>query len=73
MKAFELIKTDYEFNHLDESTEFKEYIDYVFEGKNTIYLVFDKEHNKENSKTQRSHIKTYYKKKGWLKVKFLYS
>lgn len=68
MKAFELTKTDYEFNHLDESSEFKEYIDYVFEGKNTIYLVFKKEH--KGFKNPKSHIVSYYMKRGWLKVKF---
>lgn len=68
MKAFELKKTDYEFNHLDESSEFNEYIDYVFESKNTIYLVFKKDH--KGFKKPKSHIKKYYKNKGWQKVKF---
>lgn len=69
MKAFELAKTDYKFNHLDESSEFKEYIDYVFMGKNTIYLVFKKDH--KGFKNPKSHITKYYKKLGWVKVKFL--
>lgn len=68
MKAFELTKTDYEFNHLDESSEFKEYIDYVFESRNTIYLVFKKGH--KVFKNPKGHIKRYYKNRGWLKVKF---
>lgn len=69
MKAFELTKTDYQFNHLDESSEFKEYIDYVFEGKNTIYLVFKK--GWKEFKNPKSHMAKYYKNKGWVKVKFL--
>jgi hypothetical protein len=68
MNAFELIKTHYEFNHLDESSEFKEYIDYVFEGKNTIYLVFKK--GNKGFKNPKSHITKYYKSRGWMKVKF---
>lgn len=67
MKAFELTKTDYEFNYLDESSEFKEYIEYVFEGKNTIYLVFKKGFTNKNT---ISHVKEYYMSKGWIKVKF---
>lgn len=69
MKAFELIKTDYQFNHLDESSEFKEYIDYVFEGKNTIYLVFKKGY--KGFRNPKNHMRKYYKNKGWTKVKFL--
>jgi len=67
MKSFELLKTDFQFNHLDESDEFKEYIEYVFEYGTTIYLVFIKDFKYKNPK---SHIKEYYKKRGYLKVKF---
>jgi hypothetical protein len=67
MKAFELTKTNYEFDTHNESGEFKEYIEYVFEGKNTIYLVFKKGFTNENP---IKHIKKYYMSRGWIKVKF---
>jgi hypothetical protein len=68
MKSFELRKSDFEFNHLDESSEFREYIDFVFESKNTIFFVFEKGFTNTNPEV---HIKEYYKSRSSKKVKFL--
>jgi len=69
MKPFELFKTDFEFNSLDESYEFNEFVDYIFLRKNTIFVVFKKEFKK--NKNYKSHMTKYYKNRGWIKVKFL--
>lgn len=71
-KFYNLQKTSFEFRNDDVSYEFNEYVDFIFLGKNTLFVVFFKTITKEQSKNQRSHIKKYYADKGERKVKFLY-
>lgn len=70
MKSFELIKTNFEFRNDDVSSEFNEYIDYVFEYKEKLFFVFKKGFKNKNPK---KHIKEYYKQRGCKKsdIKFL--
>jgi hypothetical protein len=66
---YKLKKTDFEFNHLDESGEFNEHFEKVFLRKNTLYFVFKKTVTKH--KNIIGHVLRYYKKQREYKCKFL--
>ena len=70
-KFKKLSKTDFEFYENDVSSEFKETIDHVFVSKNTLFFVFKKDITTKTIKNVKSHVRNYYKSKGWLKIKFL--
>jgi len=69
MKAYDLLKSHFEFNMLDVTMEFNEYIEFVFVRKETLFFVFYKDF--KETKNPKGHIKEYYKSRGWKKVKFL--
>lgn len=69
MKAYDLFPSDFEFETLDVSWEFNEYIEFVFIRKRTIFFVFKKGNHK--TKNQESFIKEYYKGYDFKHIKFL--
>jgi len=68
MKAYDLLKNNFQFNETGIESEFKEYIDYVFKSKNTLFFVFKKGFSK--TKNPKLHIKESFKESG-CKIKFL--
>lgn len=74
-KFFELTETTFELNHLDQSYEFNEFFEYVFQKDNkktVLFFVFKKGKNKKEHKHLIKHVKEYYvKQRGYNKCKFL--
>lgn len=68
-KFYHLEKTDFEFELLDQSSEFKECFDFVFLNGLILFFVFKKEIKKK--KNIKSNVKEFYTKKGYKKIKFL--
>lgn len=69
MKSYQLSKSDFEFSIFDVSTEFKEYIDYVFISEKNIFFVFKKGYKR--TKYSKKFILEYYKHWGFKEIKFL--
>lgn len=69
MKSYCLEKSDFDFNILDQSWEFKDHVKMVFESENAIYFVL--KGNIGSTSFIKKHMKKYYKNKGWSKIKFL--
>jgi hypothetical protein len=69
MKAYDLVKSEFQFNHLDVSYEFAEYIDYVFIRNRAIFFVFKE--GETDTKNPESFIKAYYKDYEFKKIIFL--
>ena len=68
-KFYQLEKTDFEFELLDQSSEFKECFDFVFFKGLTLFFVFKKE--TKNKKFIKSNVKEFYTQRGYKKIKFL--
>jgi hypothetical protein len=56
----------------DQSMEFKEFFDYVFERKNTLFFVYcDNFTVKQKENIEKNVLNYYVDQKGWNKVIFL--
>jgi len=66
---YKLKKSNFEFNLLDESSEFREHFSIVIEKKNTLIFVFKK--NVNNHDNIKSHVIEYYTNQREYKCKFL--
>lgn len=66
---YKLKKSNFEFNLLDESSEFKEHFSMVIEKKNKLFFVFKK--NVINHENIIRHVIEYYTNQRGIKCKFL--
>lgn len=69
MKSYDLFPSNFEFDGLDVSAEFNEYIEFVFIKNRTIFFVFKK--GEIDTKTQESFILEYYAPYEFKHIKFL--
>lgn len=74
-KFYELSKSSFEFNWLDQSIEFQEFFDYVFQRdfKTTVlFFVFKKGIKKRIKENIKQHVIEYYvNQRGYKECKFL--
>lgn len=68
-KYYQLEKTVFKFDILDQSFEFNECFDFVFFKGLTLFFVFKKE--VKNKKNIKSNVKGFYIQRGYKKCKFL--